>query len=117
MIKLGTFNIQSPYHQGPADFYASRYMENGTLALVAIDAATHEPLTTFTVNLSEPLPEDHIFVKTYSEGESNLAVLESTGMIKRKIGTRDVGLAKEGAMECQLTQDVMDIIREAEGAS
>lgn len=55
----------------------------GRLALQLDDACTHEPVLTASVNLpQEPLAEDEVILKTYSEGAGIDQALRASGLIE-----------------------------------
>jgi hypothetical protein len=62
------------------------YPAGGATALLLIDADDGYPVTTASINVagaSEDLPEDTIVLKTYSENERLLALLEDEEIIER----------------------------------
>lgn len=61
------------------------YAHGGATALVLVDAADDSPVITASINVagvSEALPEDHLALKTYSEGEGLLEALEAAGVVE-----------------------------------
>lgn len=56
---------------------------NGRVAIQAV-CADGEPYCTVTVNLpDEPLADDEVFVKDYSENEGVLDAMEAAGVLRR----------------------------------
>ena len=64
---------------------------NGRTALKVYDADTGEPIATATVNLpDQPLPDNHVFIKNWSENEGILDSLVEANYIKptgRRVNT------------------------------
>lgn len=59
------------------------YRDGGRTAVAARTLDTGEPYATVTVNLpDEPLGDDEVFVKDYSEGEGTLDALEEAGLAR-----------------------------------
>lgn len=56
---------------------------NGRLALSLIDEHNGEPVATCTVNLpDEPIMNDHVFIKEYSENKGMIDALTKSGIIE-----------------------------------
>lgn len=61
-------------------FDVGRYAENDNLA-IRIRAEYGEPITTVTINPSEDISDDYIFVKDYSENEGMVEWLTKMNII------------------------------------
>lgn len=61
------------------------YPAGGATALLLVDAQDGSPVTTASINVSgvsETLPADTLILKTYSEHEGLLALLEDEGIVE-----------------------------------
>lgn len=62
-------------------FKTSRYLDNGNLALMMVDAEDEEPVCVATVNPGEKIADNYIAVKDYSENEGMADFLKKIGII------------------------------------
>ena len=65
---------------------------DGSLALCLMDEIG-QPLMTVSSNLDAPLPDDHIFVKNYSENTGILAALQEAGVLGKQVAVIKNGFA------------------------
>ena len=79
----------------------SRYQDNGRIAIVLFDDESGEQLFVASVNLPEvALPENHVFIKNWSENRGVLQSLVDAGIL-RSTGRR-VPTGYVEADECEL---------------
>lgn len=69
----------------------SRYMDNENLALVLLDAETHELVAHVTVNTASKFPSDIAAVKDYSENKGMLKAITEAGLVKETMGAVQLG--------------------------
>jgi len=67
---------------------------NGNTAIMLVDADDGLAVTTVTVNLGNKLPPDQAYIKTYSENEGMLEVLEGAGIVVEVLGYTKCGFAE-----------------------
>lgn len=81
-----TLNIikKVKYKDWNCNLVQSHYQDGGRIALVLIDADDGEPVATATINLpSQPLLENEVFIKDYSENAGMADFLEKEGVLEK----------------------------------
>jgi hypothetical protein len=87
------------------DVVFSNYRNNNRIAIQLMDTQDGQPVATATVNMvdyTNPVAQDEVFIKDYSENAGIAHALERAGIIKRS--QKFFGVAEI----CRLTERAMD---------
>lgn len=85
MSEEKTLAVEVEFAGIPSKIVRTSYAHGGATAVLLVDAADESPVITASINVagvSESLPEDHLVLKTYSEGEGLLEALEAAAIVQ-----------------------------------
>ena len=83
----------------------AKYAENNNTCLSLVDLEDNSPVAKITVNLSNDLPDDQAFIKSWSE---NIGMLD--WCVKQGIVTEVIDVVKQGYVSIPLCKLNLNII-------